>query len=84
MRAQIGLLLAACLGASACSTETPKGVDTAKAAPVSAAATLERPDLAPQCITQGCCAGHGEVAYIQPDRFIMCTDGEPSRICDCH
>jgi len=38
----------------------------------------------PACNLEGCCAGHGEVAYLQPDRFVMCTDGEPSRICDCH
>ena len=38
----------------------------------------------PACITEGCCAGHGTVAYIQPDRFIMCTDGQASQICDCH
>ena len=36
------------------------------------------------CNLAGCCAGHGEVAYLQPDRFVMCTDGEPSMICDCH
>jgi len=38
----------------------------------------------PACNLEGCCAGHGEVAYLQPDRFVMCTDGEASRICDCH
>jgi hypothetical protein len=36
------------------------------------------------CNLEGCCAGHGKVAYLQPDRFVMCTDGAPSTICDCH
>lgn len=40
--------------------------------------------MVPACKLDGCCRGHGEVAYVQPDRFIMCTDGETSRICDCH
>jgi hypothetical protein len=40
--------------------------------------------LAPQCKIEGCCEGHGEVAYVQPDYLIICTDGQPSEICDCH
>lgn len=90
MRAQIGLLLAACLAVGACSTggtlsdTSSVPVKTSAAEAMSRSAALAQPDAAPQCITEGCCTGHGDVAYIQPDRFIMCTDGEPSRICDCH
>lgn len=40
--------------------------------------------LAPECKLEGCCEGHGKVAYVQPDRNIMCTDGTSSQICDCH
>jgi hypothetical protein len=36
------------------------------------------------CKIDGCCAGHGEVARVQPDKLIICTDGTPSEICDCH
>lgn len=38
----------------------------------------------PTCNLEGCCEGHGDVAYLAPDKFIMCTDGEASQICDCH
>jgi hypothetical protein len=40
--------------------------------------------VAPACKLQGCCMGHGDVAYMQSDLIVMCTDGEASRICDCH
>jgi hypothetical protein len=38
----------------------------------------------PSCNFNGCCQGHGDVAFVQPDKAIMCTDGTPSEICDCH
>jgi len=38
----------------------------------------------PACKIEGCCEGHGTVAYVQPDKFVMCTDGSPSQLCDCH
>jgi hypothetical protein len=38
----------------------------------------------PTCNFNGCCQGHGDVAFVQPDKAIMCTDGTPSEICDCH
>lgn len=43
-----------------------------------------RAAFAPLCKIDGCCEGHGTVGYVQPDKFIMCTDGSPSQICDCH
>jgi len=39
---------------------------------------------APQCVVEGCCEGHGKVAFVQMDKAIMCTDGTASEICDCH
>jgi len=36
------------------------------------------------CNVQGCCVGHGGVAALQPDRLLMCRDGQVSQICDCH
>jgi len=39
---------------------------------------------APQCVVEGCCEGHGDVAFLQMDKAIMCTDGTASEICDCH
>jgi hypothetical protein len=55
-------------------------------APQSTAPTLLilKHPMAPQCKIEGCCEGHGDVAYVQPDYLIICTDGQPSEICDCH
>jgi hypothetical protein len=72
--ARISIALA-CLVISACIAK--RVVTTPLPAPT-------QPLIAPACKMEGCCEGHGEVAYLQPDRFIMCTDGEPSQICDCH
>lgn len=50
--------------------------------PPRAAATAVR--AGPACKLDGCCQGHGEVAYLQRDLIVMCTDGSPSLTCDCH
>jgi hypothetical protein len=39
---------------------------------------------APICRVEGCCPGRGEIAYVQPDLLVICGDGLPSEICDCH
>jgi hypothetical protein len=65
----------ACLAMGACAS-TP--------VPVAVPADQSKNIVSPACKLEGCCEGHGQVALLQPDRFVMCTDGEPSRICDCH
>lgn len=42
------------------------------------------PVTAPICRVEGCCPGRGEKAYLQSDWFVICADGLPSDICDCH
>lgn len=74
-------LLAAALAPVACA-EKRVAAPTAQAAAPAGSETWRR--FAPACRLDGCCAGHGEVAYLQPDKFVMCTDGETSQICDCH
>ena len=69
-----GALTATC-GSAPSTTPTPKAVSQPADARV-------LPEFS--CKVEGCCAGHGEVARVQPDKLIICTDGEPSQICDCH
>ena len=38
----------------------------------------------PACRLENCCAGRGDVAYMQADWFVICADGLPSDVCDCH
>jgi hypothetical protein len=45
---------------------------------------FERPNPAPYCKIEGCCQNHGGGGYLQPDKLIICADGQPSEICDCH
>ena len=60
------------------------GACTPKAAPPAPMPQLSDKSPVPMCRIEGCCQGHGNVAYMQPDKIIMCTDGQPSEICDCH
>lgn len=62
--------------ANAITSVPPASMSTAPAPP--------RNLFAPMCKVDGCCAGHGEVAYVQRDFAIICTDGQASDICDCH
>lgn len=78
----LALLLASCTNEPAALKASVAAPE--KASPVSASITWSKNAFAPSCKLDGCCEGHGDVAYVQPDRFIMCTDGEPSQICDCH
>lgn len=52
--------------------------------PVESPITYPDYDLSQSCNIEGCCAGHGDHGVLQPDRIIMCADGTPSLICDCH
>jgi len=71
-----GLYMAlTCLTIAACTSKPP---------PARSVPARTDPMIAPTCRIEGCCQGHGDVAYMQPDKIIMCTDGEPSAICDCH
>jgi len=84
-RAAFGRRLFAVAAAAAAASCAAR--EAAPKPPVEAAAQPAPPSwrrFAPYCQLQGCCAGHGEVAYLQPDKIIMCTDGRPSEICDCH
>jgi hypothetical protein len=73
--AQISFALTCAVLIAACAPNPP--IASPQAVPV-------RRTVAPVCKLQGCCVGHGDVAYLQSDLIVMCTDGEPSRICDCH
>jgi hypothetical protein len=70
-------MLLGCLALVACATQPPSVAPQPSLLPAGS-------QFAPACKLDGCCEGHGQVAYLQPDKFVMCTDGEPSRICDCH
>lgn len=73
-RVVIELVISLCL--AACATHEPAAARTP-------AHPIEN-FFAPLCDVKGCCQGHGQVAYVQPDKAIMCTDGSTSDICDCH
>jgi hypothetical protein len=73
--AQISLALTCAVAITACAAKPPHA---------SSQPMLPRKLVAPACKLQGCCIGHGDVAYLQSDLIVMCTDGEASRICDCH
>lgn len=82
----MGAAAQAAQAASASAPPTPALVPPP--APLSTAAVAgvapPRNQVAPMCKTDGCCAGHGDVALVQRDFAIICTDGQASDICDCH
>jgi hypothetical protein len=77
------------LALTACAGEPDRSGTASPSSAVGSAAArsalaIPGANFVPLCKLEGCCAGHGAIAYVQPDKFIMCTDGEPSQICDCH
>ena len=64
---------------SACAPKQPPAPT-----PLAAAVAPPRPTAVAECRLEGCCRDHGEVAYLQRDLAVICTDGTASTICDCH
>jgi hypothetical protein len=76
--------LAVSMAAMLLACATKPGLRVPPPAPWAAPTLIPGQQFVPACKLEGCCEGHGAVAYVQPDKFVMCTDGSPSQICDCH
>ncbi len=81
--ARIAIVLVVGFALEACASE-PLIIPAPSEAELLPAMDVQPPPPSDTCRLEGCCAGRGEKAYLQSDWYVMCPDGLPSDVCDCH